>query len=71
MQKKGPPNVPGKKFVFQSEISAYSLILFSRKHKFYWVKELFKSNRTRYGVSNVHLEGKTKRIFAIACLGKK
>ena len=34
-------------------------------------KELFKSNRTRNGVSNVYLECKTKRIFAIACLGKK
>ena len=28
LQKNGPPNVPGKKFVFQSELSTYSLILF-------------------------------------------
>ena len=27
-KKNGPPNVPGKKFVFQSELSTYSLILF-------------------------------------------
>ena len=33
--------------------------------------DLFKSNQTRYGVSPVYLESETKRIFAIACLGKK
>ena len=61
----------GKKFVFQSEIQTYSLILFSKIQKFYRIKELSKSNQTRYGVSHVYLESKTKRIFAIACLGKK
>ena len=61
----------GKKLLLQSEISSYSLILFSKKWKFYRVKELFKSNKTRYGVSHVYLESRTKRIFAIACLGKK
>ena len=35
------------------------------------VKELSKSNHTRYGVSHVYLESKIERIFAIACLGKK
>ena len=35
------------------------------------VKELFKSDQTRYGVSHGYLECKVKRIFAIACLGKK
>ena len=60
-----------KKFVFQSEISSYSLILFSKIQKFYRVKELFKSNQTRYGVSRVYLESRTKRVFAIACLEKK
>ena len=35
------------------------------------VKELSKSNQTRYGVSHVCVDFKTKRIFAIACLGKK
>ena len=38
---------------------------------FHRVKELSKSNQTRYGVSPGYVEGKTKRIFAIACLGKK
>ena len=61
----------GKKLVFQSEIQTYSLILFSKIQKFYRIKELSKSNQTRYGVSHVYLESKTKRIFAIACLGKK
>ena len=60
-----------KKFVFQSEISSYSLILFSKKENFYRVKELFKSNPARYGVSRVYLESRTKRVFAIACLEKK
>ena len=35
------------------------------------VKELFKSNQTGYGVSHGYPECKVKRIFAIACLGKK
>ena len=61
----------GKKFVFQSVIQTYSLILFSKIQKFYRIKELSKSNQTWYGVSQVYLESKTKRIFAIACLGKK
>ena len=60
-----------KKFVFQSEISTYSVILFSKIQKFYRVKELSKSNEPRYGVSHVYLERKTKRIFGIACLQKR
>ena len=35
------------------------------------VKELSKSNITRYGLSHLYLESKIERIFAIACLGKK
>ena len=35
----------GKKFVFQSEISTYSLILFSKIEKFYRIKDLFKVNQ--------------------------
>ena len=35
------------------------------------VKELTKLNQTGYGVYHGYLECKTKRIFAIACLGKK
>ena len=34
-----------KKFVFQSELSTYSLILFSKISKFYRIKELFKVNQ--------------------------
>ena len=61
----------GKKFVFQSEIQTYSLILFSKIQKFCRIKELSKPNQTRYGVSHVCVDCITKRIFAIACLGKK
>ena len=60
-----------KKLVFHTEILTYSLILFSKIKKFHRVKELFKSNQTRYGESHSYFEFKTKRIFAIACLGKK
>ena len=34
------------------------------------VKELFKSDQTRYGVSHGYLECKTKRVLGIACLEK-
>ena len=61
----------GKKLVFHTEISTYSLILFSKIKKFHRVKELSKLNQTWYGVSHVNLERKTKRIFGIACLEKK
>ena len=61
----------GKKLVFHTEISTYTLILFSKILKFYRVKELSKLNQTWYGVSHVYLECKAKRIFGIACLGKK
>ena len=61
----------GKKLVLQSEICEYFEYLISKIGLFHRVKELFKSNQTRYGVSCVYLESRTKRIFAIACLGKK
>ena len=56
--------------MFQSELSTYSLILFSKIKKLYRIKELFQSDQTGYGVSYVYLNSKTKRIFAKACLGK-
>ena len=56
---------------FNRKYLTYSLILFSKIQKFYWIKELSKCNQTRYGLSHVYLKSKTKRIFAIACLGKK
>ena len=61
----------GKKFVFQSEISTYSLILFSKILKFHRLKELSKLNQIWYGVSHMYLKCKTERISGIACLGKK
>ena len=61
----------GKKLVLQSEICEYFEYLISKIGLFHRVKELFKSNQTRYGVSHVCLESRTKRILAIACLGKK
>ena len=45
MLKNGPSNVPRKKLVFQSEISTYSLILFSKTKEILLVKELFKVNQ--------------------------
>ena len=42
---------------------------FDRKYRL--IQEFFKSHQTRCGVSHVYLECKTKRIFAIACLGKQ
>ena len=63
----------GKKLVFHTEICEFrkQRILKIGLFRFSRVKELSKSNQTRYGVSPVYLEAKTKRIFAIALLGKK
>ena len=61
----------GKKLVLQSEICEYFEYLISKIGLFHRVKELFKSNQTGYGVYHGQVEFKTKRIFAIACLGKK
>ena len=35
------------------------------------IKNSLKLNQTRYIVSHVYLDYKTKRIFAIGCVGKK
>ena len=61
----------GKKLVFHTEICEFRKYRILKIGLFRRVKELSKSNQTRYGVSPVYLESKTKRIFAIACLGKK
>ena len=61
----------GKKFVFHTEICEFRKQRILKIGLFRRVKELSKSNQTRYGVSPVYLEAKTKRIFAIALLGKK
>ena len=61
----------GKKLVFDTENCYYFEYFFSKTGLFDRVKELFKSNQTWYGVSPGYVESKTKRIFAIASLGKK
>ena len=61
----------GKKLAFDTEICYYFEYFFSKIGLFDRVKELFKSNQTRYGVSPVYLESKTERIFGIAYVGKK
>ena len=61
----------GKKLVFHTEICEFRKQRILKKGLFRRVKELSKSNQTRYGVSPVYIEAKTKRIFAIALLGKK
>ena len=54
----------GKKLVFYTEICDSFEYLIFKYSIFDWVKKLFKSNQTRYGVSPVYIESKTKRIFA-------
>ena len=61
----------GKKLVFHTENCEFRKLRILKIGLFRRVKELSKSNQTRYGVSQVYLECKTKRIFGIACLGKK
>ena len=60
-----------KKLVFHTEICDQFKLLILKYSIFDWVKELFKSTQTRYGVSRVYIESKIKRVFAIVCLGKK
>ena len=61
----------GKNLVFHTEICEYFEYLISKIGLFHRVKELFKSNQTGYGVYHEQVESKTKKILAIACLGKK
>ena len=61
----------GKKLVFHTEICEFRKQRILKIGLFRRVKELSKSNQTRYGVSPVYLEAKTKRIFAIALLGRR
>ena len=61
----------GKKLVFHTAICDSFEYLIFKYSTFDWVKKLFKSNQTRYGVSPVYIKSSTKKIFAIACLGKK
>ena len=59
-----------KKLVFHMEICLFREQRILKISVFHRVKELFKSNQTGYGVYHGDLECKTKRIFAIACIGK-
>ena len=60
-----------KKFVSQSEISTFSLILFSKIEKFYRIKELFKVNQIDIPDYQYHLGCNTKRMARLAFLEKK
>ena len=61
----------GKKLVFHTEICNFFQYLIFKYSILHRVKEMFKSNQTWYCVYHGYLECKTKRIFAIACKGKK
>ena len=61
----------GKKLEFHTEICVYFKFLISKYRIFHRVKELSKSNQTRYEVSHVYLECNAKGIFALALLEKK
>ena len=63
-------SLPTKKIVFHTELCVFLEERILKIGLFHRVKELFKSNQTRYEVLHLYLEYKTKRIFAIACLGK-
>ena len=71
MQKKGQPNFPRKKLVFHTESCDLFKSLTLIYSSFHRVKELFKSNQTRYGVFQVYIESRGKRISGINCLWKK
>ena len=60
----------GKTLSFHTEIFEFGEYRILKIGLFRRVKELSKSNQTRYGLSHVYLECK-KKIFAIACVGKK
>ena len=60
-----------KKLVFHTEICDLFKSLILIYSIFHWVKELSKSNQTRYGESHRYLERRTKRFFGIAGLAKK
>ena len=61
----------GKKFVFQSEILTYSLILFSKIQKFYRIKELFKVNQIDIQDYQYYLGCNAKRTVRLTFLVKK
>ena len=60
----------GKKLTFYTEIFEYFEYLISKKGLFHRVKELLKWNQTRYAVSPVYVEFRTKKNFCY-CLPRK
>ena len=61
----------GKKLVFRTEICEFREKRILKIGLFCMVKNFMKLNQTWYGVSHVCLKFRLKRIFALACLGKK
>ena len=64
-------SLPRKKVSFLNEKLRFLRIGNFKKSLFDRVIELSKSIQTGYGVYHEYLESKTRKIFAIACLGKK
>ena len=60
-----------KKFVFQSELSTQSRILFSKILKFYRIKELFKLNQIDIPEYQYYLNCNAKRTVRLTFLEKK
>ena len=60
-----------KKFVFQSEILTYSLILFPKISKFHRVKELFKVNQIDIPDYQYYLGCYAKKMVRLIFLEKK
>ena len=60
-----------KKFVSQSEISTFSLILFSKIEKFYRIKELFKVNQIDIPDYQYHLGCDTEKNGPLSFPRKK
>ena len=60
-----------KKLAFETEICYYFEYFFSKIGLFDRVKELFKSEQTRYGVSPGYVEPKTERVFCYSLYRKK
>ena len=61
----------GKKLFFHTEICDLFKSLILIYSIFHWIKELSRSNQTRYGEPHRYLECRTKRFFEIAGLAKK
>ena len=63
--------MPRKKLSFsKGNLRSFQIKNFKNR-SFDWVTELSKSNQPQYGVSSVYTNCKTRKIFDIACLGKK